>query len=77
MTRGGRPERTVSCPCRSKVIGNRPSARRPPTARLLTATLSQLWVATDRPAAWPAARRKYCILRNRVGPRCRPARSST
>eukprot|EP00974_Lingulodinium_polyedra_P023251 2245328-Lingulodinium_polyedra.AAC.1 len=40
-------------------------------------TRVQLCVATERPAACPAARRKYCIRSVRRGPRWRPAKLST
>eukprot|EP00974_Lingulodinium_polyedra_P094563 9166161-Lingulodinium_polyedra.AAC.1 len=42
-----------------------------------TATLTHERVATASPPARPAANRKYCIRSARLGPRWRPARSST
>eukprot|EP00974_Lingulodinium_polyedra_P054224 5213635-Lingulodinium_polyedra.AAC.1 len=47
------------------------------SATQAAATRVQVRAATDRPAAWPAARRKYCVRNARRGPRWRPARSST
>eukprot|EP00974_Lingulodinium_polyedra_P132114 11220422-Lingulodinium_polyedra.AAC.1 len=59
------------------VTGNRRSASSAVAAGLSPCTVSQRWVATERPAARPAASRKYCMRRARRGPLCRPARSST
>eukprot|EP00974_Lingulodinium_polyedra_P120147 11173890-Lingulodinium_polyedra.AAC.1 len=57
--------------------GNRRSASSAAGFGRRPCTVSHRWVATERPAARPAARRKYCMRRAFRGPLCRPARSST
>eukprot|EP00974_Lingulodinium_polyedra_P116062 11157776-Lingulodinium_polyedra.AAC.1 len=59
------------------VIGNRWSASNARGSGSLPCTVSQRWVATERPAACPAASRKYCMRRALRGPLRRPAKSST
>eukprot|EP00974_Lingulodinium_polyedra_P040269 3866012-Lingulodinium_polyedra.AAC.1 len=57
MTRGGRPQMVTPFPCSSMVTGNRRSALNAGAAGWLPRTVSQRWVATERPAARPTARR--------------------
>eukprot|EP00974_Lingulodinium_polyedra_P021030 2031713-Lingulodinium_polyedra.AAC.1 len=59
------------------VTGNRRSASSAAGSGWQPCAVSHRWVATERPAACPAARRKYCMRKAFRGPLCRPARSST
>eukprot|EP00974_Lingulodinium_polyedra_P022672 2190582-Lingulodinium_polyedra.AAC.1 len=77
MTRGGRPQMVTPLSCSSMVTGSRRKALSAAAAGRSPCAVSQRWVATERPAACPAASRKYCVRRARRGPLCRPARSST
>eukprot|EP00974_Lingulodinium_polyedra_P043987 4223464-Lingulodinium_polyedra.AAC.1 len=57
MTRGGKPQIVTSESRSSIVTGNRRRAFRAAGAGWLPWTVSQRWVATESPAACPAASR--------------------